>query len=194
MNLETKHQPEPMAVRVALHPFLAGMDRKHLSLLTDCAVPTEFKPGDVILREGELATRVYLLETGRVNLEARVRGHEPVVIDTIGAGDLLGWSCMFPPYAWHFTARAVERTRAIFFCGEILRKYCQRDRLLGYEVLKRMMPVMIKRMQRARENLVAVNAGLTSLGPVLIESPFLAGKVDITTTTLADIPFREGAD
>ena len=194
MNLELKHLNEPMEVRVALHPFLAGMNRKHLALLTDCAVPTEFKPGDIILRQGELATRVYLLETGRVNLEARPRGHDPVVIDSIGAGDLLGWSCMFPPYVWHFSARAVERTRAIFFSGEILRKYCQRDPVLGYELLKRMMPVMIKRMQRARENLVAVNAGVTSLGPVLINSPFLTREVDITTTALADIPFREGAD
>ena len=194
MNMEIKQQIEPMDVRVALHPFLAGMKRTHLALLTDCAVSAEFHPEEIILREGELATRVYLLETGRVNLEAKARGHQPAVIDTIGAGDLLGWSCMFPPYVWHFTARAIQPTRTIFFCGEILRKYCLRDQTLGYELLKRMMPVMIKRMQRAREKLVAVNAGQASLGPVIIESPFLAGKVDITTTRLADIPFREGAD
>src|SRR4029453_1432869 len=92
---------EPMDVRVALHPFLAGLNQRHLALLTDCAVSTEFKPGEIILREGELATRVYLLETGKVNLEAKAQGHSPVVIDTIGAGDLLGWSCMFPPHVWH---------------------------------------------------------------------------------------------
>ena len=194
MKTKSTLQKEPMSIRVALHPFLAGMNNTHLSLLTDCAVSAEFDPGQVILREGELATRVYLLETGRVNLEAKAHRHNPVVIDTVGAGDLLGWSSMFPPYVWHFTARAGEPTRAIFFCGEILRKYCLRDQLLGYELLKRMMPVMIKRMQRAREKLVAVDAGQASLGPVIIDSPFLAGKVDITTTRLADIPFREGAD
>jgi len=194
MKTKSTLKMEPMSVRVALHPFLAGMNRTHLALLTDCAVSAEFAPGEVILREGELATRVYLLETGGVNLEAKAHRHNPVVIDAIGAGDLLGWSSMFPPYVWHFTARAVEPTRAIFFCGEILRKYCLRDQLLGYELLKRMMPVMIKRMQRARERLVTVNAGQASLGPVIIESPFLTGKVDIATAKLADIPFREGAD
>jgi CRP-like cAMP-binding protein len=117
-----------------------------------------------------------------------------VAIDSIGAGDLLGWSCMFPPYVWHFSARALEPARALVFHGEILRRYCQRDQALGYELFKRMMPVMIKRMQRAREKLLAVDAGTASLGPVLIGSPFLHGTVDIPSRSLAEIPFREGAD
>lgn len=194
MNMPAAIETEPMDIRVSLHPFLAGLNPTHLALLTDCAVSAEFKAGEMILREGELATRVYLLETGKVNLEAKAHRHNPVVIDTIGAGDLLGWSCMFPPYVWHFSARAIEPTRAIFFCGDVLREYCSRNHLLGYELLKRMMPVMIKRMQRARARLVEVDAGTTSLGPVIIESPFLKSKIDIASKDLVEIPFREGAD
>ena len=58
-------------------------------------------------------------------------------MDTIGPGDLLGWSWMFPPYVWRFTARAVEPTDAIFFYGTILRQYCEKDHSLGYELFKR---------------------------------------------------------
>jgi hypothetical protein len=81
------------------------------------------------------------------------------VIETIGAGNLLGWSWMFPPYVWHFTARATESTDAIFFYGTILCEYCERDPSFGYELFKRMAPVMIKRMQAARRNLLAMGPG-----------------------------------
>jgi CRP/FNR family cyclic AMP-dependent transcriptional regulator len=112
--------PEPMATRVALHPFLAGMNRTQLALLTDCAMATHFKLDQIIFREGEPANRFYLIETGKVVLESGKGFDKPVVVETIGAGDLLGWSWMFPPYVWHFTARAVEPTEAIFFYGTIL--------------------------------------------------------------------------
>jgi CRP/FNR family cyclic AMP-dependent transcriptional regulator len=78
----------------------------------------------------------------------------PAIIDTIGAGDLLGWSWIFPPYTWHFSARAIEPTRSIFFYGTALREYCEKDPALGYELFKRMSEVMMKRLQRARGQLI----------------------------------------
>ena len=109
-----------------------------------------------------MANRFYLIESGKVALESSDGPDNPVVIETIGAGDLLGWSWMFAPYAWRFTAQAVEPTAAIFFYGTILREYCERDHSLGYELFKRMAPVMIKRMQNAREKLVLLTQKRTS--------------------------------
>jgi CRP-like cAMP-binding protein len=63
---KTKIETEPLATRVALHPFLAGMSRAQLALLTDCAMATHFKKGQTILREGEFANRFYLIESGNV--------------------------------------------------------------------------------------------------------------------------------
>src|SRR6266536_6115386 len=150
-----KIEPEPMATRVELHPFLAGMNRTQLALLTDCAIAAHFKKGQTILREGELANRFYLIESGKVMLESGEGFGDPVIVETIGAGDLLGWSWMFPPYVWHFTARASEPTCAIFFYGTILREYCERDPSLGYELLKRMSAVMVKRLQAARQRMLS---------------------------------------
>ena len=99
-------EPESIATRVALHPFLAGMNRDLLAFLTDCAIAAHFKAGEIILRKSEIANRFYLIESGKVVLESSEVFGEPVVVETIGAGDLLGWSWMFPPYVWHFTARA----------------------------------------------------------------------------------------
>jgi CRP/FNR family transcriptional regulator, cyclic AMP receptor protein len=157
LHVETPR--ESMATRVALHPFLVGMKRDQLALLTDCAMSVQFEEGQIIFHEGEIANRFYLIESGKVVLESGIRSADSVVIDVIGAGDLLGWSWMFPPYMWRFTARAIEPTSAIFFYGTILREYCERDDSLGYELFKRLAPIMIQRMQSARERLIISTPG-----------------------------------
>jgi CRP/FNR family transcriptional regulator, cyclic AMP receptor protein len=166
-------QREPMPVRVALHPFLAGMNPAHLALLSDCAMGVHFEEGETILREGELANRFYLIETGKVALESCETFGDPLVIETIGAGDLLGWSWMFSPYTWHFNARAIEPTEAIFFYGTILREYCERDPSLGYELFKRMAPVMLGRLQAARKKMLAIHARTEELQPAIGLAPFM---------------------
>jgi len=159
--MSTEVQAEPIATRVALHPFLAGMNRPQLALLTDCAMATHFKKGETILREGEFANRFYLVESGKAVLESLDVSRERLIIETIASGDLLGWSWMFPPYTWQFTARAVEPTVAIFFYGTILREYCEKDHSLGYELLKRMSAVMVKRLQAARKKMLVFRASNT---------------------------------
>ena len=183
-----------MATRVALHPFLAGMNRRQLALLTDCAMAVQFKNGQVIFREDELANRFYLIETGKVILESSGGLGDPVVIDTIGAGDLLGWSWMFPPHTWHFTARAVEPTTAIFFTGTILREYCERDPSLGFELHKRMSAVMMKRLQATRKKMLSMHAHGVTLEPVILESPFMDQELDTYENEGGEKPFCEGAD
>jgi CRP/FNR family transcriptional regulator, cyclic AMP receptor protein len=192
MTIETQVEAEPMTTRVTLHPFLAGMNRKQLTLLIDCAIAVQFKKGQVIFREGQLADRFYLIETGKVILESSGGLGDPVVVDTIGAGDLLGWSWMFPPHTWHFTARAVEPTTAIFFSGTILREYCEKDHSLGYDLLKRMSLVMSRRMQAARDKMLTIHNRSDTLQPVGL-SPFMEQELD-TLPGADDPPSAEGAD
>jgi len=163
MQTQSEIELEPLAARVALHPFLAGMNRTQLALLRECAMATHFKKRETILREGEFANRFYLIESGRVVLDSGAGSGKPLVIETIGPGDLLGWSWMFPPYVWQFTARAVEPTTAIFFYGTILREYCEKDHSLGYELFKRMSVVMMKRLQAARRQMLSFQAHGASL-------------------------------
>lgn len=150
---------------VAAHPFLMGMSPHHIRLIVDCAIATHFDKGQVIFREGETANRFYLIEQGKVELEASAGSGEPVTIDVIRDGDLLGWSWLFPPYVWHFSARAVEPTTAIFFYGTVLREYCEQDQALGYELFKRMSEVMTRRLQGARVRLLNAYAAQPSLVP-----------------------------
>lgn len=151
---ETIMSRQEVEAAVAAHPFLIGMNEHHIRLLADCAIQTQFEKGETIFREGETANRFYLIEHGEVVLEAGA-GDDEVVIETVGAGDLLGWSWLFPPYAWHFSARATQPTKAIFFYGTVLREYCEQDHSLGFELFKRMSEVMTRRLQLARARLLA---------------------------------------
>jgi CRP/FNR family transcriptional regulator, cyclic AMP receptor protein len=143
-----------LAEQIAAHPFLRGMKAEHLKVLAECALPAEFKEGELIFREGDPANRFYLVQEGRVALRARVEERSPVQIQVIGAGDVLGWSWLFPPYYWHFDARALEPVKAIFFYGTWLREYSEQDHDLGYELMKRMAEVVIRRLQATRQQLL----------------------------------------
>lgn len=151
-------RPEPSAeldARVAAHPFLAGISQYHFRVLADCAMPRTFETDEFVFHAGDTANRFYLIEEGSVALEATLINRPPVAIDLVEKGGLLGWSWLFPPYIWHFDARALEPTSAIFFYGTFLREYCEKDPTLGLELFKRMSTVMVDRLQAARAKLIA---------------------------------------
>ena len=147
-------ESQPWADAWKAHPFLRDLHPGLLTQLAACAMPTEFKVGELIFREGEMANRFYLIIAGRVQLEAEATDRPGVLVDAIGEGGVLGWSWLFPPYTWNFTARAVEPVRAIFFYGTWLREQCDTDPALGYELMKRTTAVVIRRLHAARQQLV----------------------------------------
>src|SRR5881394_810514 len=77
------------------HPFLNEMIPHQLRLLSDCSMQTHFKAGELILQEGDPANRFYLIQQGRVALESFISDKGNTPIQTIGAGEVLGWSWLF---------------------------------------------------------------------------------------------------
>jgi len=140
---------------IAEHAFLKGLKPQHLQVLADNAMRMRYEPGALIFCEGEPANRFYLIEKGKVSLESHRRDEPPVPVQTIGPGDVLGWSWLVPSYYWHYDARALEPTTAIFFYGTRLREACEQDHDLGYELIKRMTQVVIQRLQATRKQLLA---------------------------------------
>ncbi len=137
-------------------PFFKGMKKEHLQLLVGCASNVRFDAGEFILREDTVANACYLIRQGKVALEVVAPKRGSITIQTIGVGEVLGWSWLVRPYHWHFTARAVELTRAIALNGECLRRKSEDDCCLGYELLKRFTEIMVERLQAARFQLVNI--------------------------------------
>jgi CRP/FNR family transcriptional regulator, cyclic AMP receptor protein len=143
-----------LAKAIAEHPFWKGMSPDHLKILVDCAMYSRFEAGQLIFEEGDPANRFYLILEGNVLLESYVRERGTVLIEKIGAGDVLGWSWLFPPCYWHFDARALEPTKAIFFYGTRLRERCEEDHEFAYQLLRRTAEVVIRRLQATRRQLL----------------------------------------
>jgi CRP/FNR family cyclic AMP-dependent transcriptional regulator len=141
---------------LAEHPFFKGLKRNHLQLIVGCASNVRFNAREFIFKEGEEANLFYLIRHGNVALEISAPEHATMTIQTIGKGDILGWSWLIPPYHWLFDARAIELTRAIALDGKCLRTKCEQDHDLGYELLKRFAHIMDERLQATRLQLLDV--------------------------------------
>lgn len=138
------------------HPFFRGLDARFVELVCGCAKNVRFETGQYLFREGEPADEFYLIRAGHVALEIFAPGRPPVTIQTVGEGEIAGVSWLIPPYRWQFDARAVEPSRAIALDGACLRDKCESDHDLGYELMKRVMPVVVERLQAARLQLLDV--------------------------------------
>ena len=136
------------------HPFFLGMKPEHLDVLVGCASETKLKPDQVLFREGEPASQFYLIEGGRIAIESRQLSSGSERVQTLGPGDVLGWSWLFPPFTWHFQARALEPARAIVLDGARLLVTAEKNREFGYELMKRVAHVVIRRLQATRKQLL----------------------------------------
>ena len=146
---------------LAEHPFLKGLDPAHIKLIAGCASNVRFNKGDFIFREEDEADRFYLIRHGLVALDVFVPQRGPVTIDTIQEGEVVGWSWLFPPYRWHFDARALQLTRAVAFDGKCLREKCDKDAKLGYELVTRFSQVIMQRLQSSRLQLLDLYGDIT---------------------------------
>jgi len=131
---------------LAKHPFFSGLEARYLELVVGCAANVRFNAGELIFRHGHEANDFYLIRAGKVALEIPVPGRGSLTVQTLGEGEILGWSWLIPPYNWRFDARAAEMTRAIGFDGKCLRGKCEKDHELAYELLKRVIAVLGERL------------------------------------------------
>ena len=151
---------ETLAELIASSPVFAGMESGDLALVAGCARNVGFEKGELLFREGGDADTFYLVRRGRVAFELHTPDRGGLVIDTADSGDVVGWSWLFPPYRWHYDARAAEDLRAIAFDGACLRGKCAEDTRLGYELMQRFAQVMIDRLQHTRFRLLDVYGGV----------------------------------
>ncbi|MCA9484252.1 MAG: cyclic nucleotide-binding domain-containing protein [Nitrospina sp.] len=141
---------------IAEHPFFKDLSPEYLELVTGCAANVRFDAGQFIHRQHEEADQFYLIRQGKVALELDPPGREPLTIETINEGEILGWAWLVPPYQWHCDAQALELTRAIRFDGKCLRTKCSSDHSLGYELLSRLLPIIGQRMEATQIQLMDI--------------------------------------
>jgi len=139
---------------IAEHPFFRGLKPEHLSVLVEGATTATFEPNQILFRQREPANCFFLIKSGKVAVEAHEPADGTVPVQTLGGGDVLGWSWLFPPFAWNFQARAVGETSVVILNGAHLLSAAERDHEFGYELMKRVAQVVITRLQATRKQLL----------------------------------------
>lgn len=142
---------------IQAHPFCRGLRDDWCKTLAGSAEAVTFDPGAAVCRTGDPAHDLYLIQDGRIVIETHA-ATGPLAIQTLGGGDVLGWSWLVPPHEWRFDARAEARTHATRIDGEALRDRMGADAELGHAILQRLLPVLAGRLEHTRIQLLDVYA------------------------------------
>jgi len=138
------------------HAFLSNLSERHRMLLASGAKPFVAPPGEPLAREGETAKAFYLIQEGHVALDLHSPGRGVTSIQTVGPGDIVGWSWLVPPHRWRFDCRAVDTVRGLVFDAEWLREKCEQDHELGYHLLKQLVATTANRLAATRLQLLDI--------------------------------------
>ncbi|MFE1176130.1 Crp/Fnr family transcriptional regulator [Streptomyces sp. NPDC058773] len=135
-------------------PLLHVLPPEGRARLMQFAHEVTFPSGTRIFEEGKPADRFWIVRTGSVNLDIQASGRRPTVVDSLGHGDLLGWSWLLPPYAWRMGAEAFTPVRAYEFDATAVRALCEADAALGLAVTRCVLDVVARRLQSTRHRLL----------------------------------------
>ena len=135
------------------HPFVLEFEPRHVERLATLARVVRFDRNHMIFREGDECSEFYLIVNGLVALEIAAPGHT-FRVQTLFAGDELGWSALLMGSGKHFQARALERVEALAFEGADLLAACRDDPAFGFALMQRLLGVVAARLQATRLQLL----------------------------------------
>jgi CRP-like cAMP-binding protein/hydrogenase maturation factor len=129
--------------------LLSELDPQQLKKLIPLAQDYQFTAGEIIFPAGARSLFLHLIVSGDVALEA-ASGDRIVPVQTLHAGDAMGWSAFTGEGLTHFQARALSPVSTIAFPGDQLRAACDSDPALGYALTKRLMELATERLDAMR--------------------------------------------
>ena len=90
-----------------------------------------------------------------------VPGRGRMIVETLGRGDMVGLSWFLPPCQWQFGALAIQPTEAFEFDAAAVLRCCDEHPVFGYESTRRVLGVVLHRLQVTRAKLLEASAQLT---------------------------------
>jgi CRP/FNR family cyclic AMP-dependent transcriptional regulator len=139
---------------LAAHPFFHGLSDVAFQQVANFAGVQEFAAGSLLVQESRPASSFILIQSGRASIEIHSPRRGSIPIQSIGPGEVIGWSWLVPPHEWHFDARALEPVRAIVLDGSGLRQLCQVNHEIGSQVYQRLLGVLAGRLSATRLQLL----------------------------------------
>ncbi|WP_320777455.1 cyclic nucleotide-binding domain-containing protein [Streptomyces sp. CRN 30] len=145
-------------------PMLRALPVEHRQRLMRIAREVSFPQGARLFEEDGSADRFWVIRTGTVDLDMRVPGRRPAVLETLGMNELVGWSWLFAPHTWHLGAEATSPVRAYEFDAPTAREMCREEPELGLAVAEWIGGILAHRLRAARTRLLDLYAPHSGVG------------------------------
>ncbi|MEU1594810.1 cyclic nucleotide-binding domain-containing protein [Streptomyces sp. NPDC005708] len=136
----------------------AALPVEYRERLMHIAREVSFPEGTRLFEEGRHADRFWIVRTGTVALDLHVPGRRAPVIESLGRGELVGWSWHFTPHVWQMGAEASTPVRAYEFDALHVRAMCEEDAEFGRAIAVWVGRVVAHRLHAARTRLLDLYA------------------------------------
>jgi len=129
--------------------LLSEIEPPYLRKLLPLSQDKHYAADEIIFNLGDNSLFLHLIVAGEVALEDQTGRH----VQTLGAGDAMGWSALIPAARTHFQARALSQVSTVAFAGEQLRAACKQDPAMGYELMAGLLKLVTERLDALRQQL-----------------------------------------
>ena len=144
-------------VNLSTHSFFHGLDPALTREASRLAVERRFETGEMIVRDGDPASSFYLIFYGKVALEVETSEKPRLTIQTVGPGEVLGWSWLVPPYHWRLDARVLKPTQVLAIDAPAFRDVMAAHPEQGYRFLLRLLPIIAQRLENTQIQLLDIH-------------------------------------
>ncbi len=131
-------------------PYFSGLYKDDLSKLAGISDVHEFNAGESLWKEGELVDWLLVVRGGKVDVIYRSQEHSEYVVDTVGPGDVIGWSALVAPYRHTATCTARTAGWGLRIRAEPVRMLCENNHELGYSILAQVVQALNRRLRSVR--------------------------------------------
>jgi len=139
--------------------LLTALPQPQRQRLMTLAKEVSFPEDARIFEAGGRADRFWVIRSGAVSLDQRVNSLQRVTVASLGSGDLLGWSWLFPPHEWDFGAEAFSPVRAYEFDAAQVLRLCEEDPQLGMALVRSVAEILAHRLEMTRGKLMEQYSG-----------------------------------
>jgi len=166
--------------------IFSAVQRDKLSAIAERCKLLEFKSNEVIFHQGDTARNLYGILDGEVELsllfqdrvlkadvdyeesiQARFEVLEkPIVIETLGPGDVFGWSALVNPRQLTATAKCSKHTRVFSLPADELKAMNDQDPATGYVIIEKLAEVIAQRLQARTDKLIETWGEAFDIGKV----------------------------
>ena len=141
------------AAEVGGFALFRGLHEGERATLAAAASRREPADGEILYTEGAPATDVFLIERGQVTLRV-LRDGRPVIVGTLGPGEVLGWSSLRDDPVSLATARATGPVRLVAIPAEALLALLTGGTPAGRTTMQRLLGVAAVHLAAAREQMI----------------------------------------